>query len=71
MNSGRHEERTKRRIHAIVPWIQNPLRGVDKEHLVFAPRHEASTLELFFDLFLCVQQTLSLFSFEMVLQDAS
>jgi low temperature requirement protein LtrA len=34
-----------------VPWIQNPLQGVDKEHLVFAPRHEASTLELFFDLF--------------------
>jgi low temperature requirement protein LtrA len=34
-----------------VPWIQNPLQGVDKEHLVFAPRHEASTAELFFDLF--------------------
>ena len=34
-----------------MPWIQNPLQGVDKEHLVFAPRHEASTLELFFDLF--------------------
>jgi low temperature requirement protein LtrA len=34
-----------------VPWIQNPLQGVDKQHLVFAPRHEASTLELFFDLF--------------------
>ncbi|GAB1316400.1 hypothetical protein MFIFM68171_06610 [Madurella fahalii] len=46
-----NEERTKRRIHSIVPWIQNPLQGVDKEHLVFAPRHEASTLELFFDLF--------------------
>ncbi|KAL2131420.1 hypothetical protein VTI74DRAFT_5131 [Chaetomium olivicolor] len=46
-----HEERSKRRIHAVVPWIQNPLQGVDKEHLVFAPRHEASTLELFFDLF--------------------
>ncbi|KAK3374722.1 bacterial low temperature requirement A protein-domain-containing protein [Podospora didyma] len=45
------EERGKRRIHNIVPWIQNPLQGVDKEHLVFAPRHEASTLELFFDLF--------------------
>ncbi|KAK4235556.1 bacterial low temperature requirement A protein-domain-containing protein [Achaetomium macrosporum] len=45
------EARTKRRIHKIVPWIQNPLQGVDKEHLVFAPRHEASTLELFFDLF--------------------
>lgn len=34
-----------------MPWIQNPLQGVDKEHLVFAPRHEASTSELFFDLF--------------------
>jgi low temperature requirement protein LtrA len=34
-----------------VPWIQNPLQGVNKEHLVFAPRHEASTSELFFDLF--------------------
>jgi len=46
------EDRAKRRIHKIVPWIQNPLQGVDKEHLLFAPRHEASTLELFFDLFL-------------------
>ncbi|KAK1752812.1 bacterial low temperature requirement A protein-domain-containing protein [Echria macrotheca] len=46
-----HQDRSKRRIHTIVPWIQNPLQGVDKEHLVFAPRHEASTLELFFDLF--------------------
>ncbi|KAK3302897.1 bacterial low temperature requirement A protein-domain-containing protein [Chaetomium strumarium] len=45
------EARTKRRIHRIVPWIQNPLQGVDKQHIVFAPRHEASTLELFFDLF--------------------
>ncbi|KAH6616159.1 bacterial low temperature requirement A protein-domain-containing protein [Chaetomium sp. MPI-SDFR-AT-0129] len=43
--------RHKRRIHSIVPWIQNPLQGVDKKQLVFAPRHEASTLELFFDLF--------------------
>jgi len=47
-----HEVRTKRRIYTIVPWIQNPLQGVDKERLVFAPRQEASTLELFFDLFL-------------------
>ncbi len=46
-----HQSRAKRRIHTIVPWIQNPLQGVDKEHLVFAPRHEASTSELFFDLF--------------------
>ncbi|KAK4167042.1 bacterial low temperature requirement A protein-domain-containing protein [Cladorrhinum sp. PSN259] len=46
-----HEERHKRRIHTIVPWIRNPLQGVDKENLVFSPRHEASTLELFFDLF--------------------
>ncbi|KAH6637217.1 bacterial low temperature requirement A protein-domain-containing protein [Chaetomium tenue] len=46
-----HAARVKRRIHSIVPWIQNPLQGVDKQHLVFAPRHEASTLELFFDLF--------------------
>ncbi|KAK4185360.1 bacterial low temperature requirement A protein-domain-containing protein [Podospora australis] len=45
------EEGTNRRIHTIVPWIQNPLQGVDTEHLVFSPRHEASTLELFFDLF--------------------
>ncbi|KAK3995164.1 bacterial low temperature requirement A protein-domain-containing protein [Cladorrhinum sp. PSN332] len=45
------EERQKRRIHSIVPWIRNPLQGVDKENLVFSPRHEASTLELFFDLF--------------------
>lgn len=35
----------------MVPWIVNPLQGVDKASLVFSPRHEASTLELFFDLF--------------------
>ncbi|KAK0648006.1 bacterial low temperature requirement A protein-domain-containing protein [Cercophora newfieldiana] len=46
-----HEDRAKRRIHRVVPWIQNPLQGVDREHLLFAPRQEASTLELFFDLF--------------------
>ncbi|KAK4209741.1 bacterial low temperature requirement A protein-domain-containing protein [Rhypophila decipiens] len=44
-------EKSRRRIHRTAPWIKNPLQGVDKEHLVFAPRHEASTLELFIDLF--------------------
>ncbi|KAK5655535.1 hypothetical protein OQA88_5466 [Cercophora sp. LCS_1] len=52
-----HEQKTKRRIHVIVPWIQNPLQGVDKEHLVFAPRQEASTLELCFDLFFVANLT--------------
>ncbi|KAK3315970.1 bacterial low temperature requirement A protein-domain-containing protein [Apodospora peruviana] len=50
-NKSLDAEKSKRRIHRTAPWIKNPLQGVDKEHLVFAPRHEASTLELFFDLF--------------------
>ncbi|KAK3373090.1 bacterial low temperature requirement A protein-domain-containing protein [Lasiosphaeria ovina] len=49
--SGLEDEKDKRRIHKVAPWIKNPLQGVDKKSLVFAPRHEASTLELFFDLF--------------------
>ncbi|KAF2499666.1 hypothetical protein BU16DRAFT_279446 [Lophium mytilinum] len=40
-----------KRLHKIVPWIENPLQGASKEHLVFSQRHEANTLELFFDLF--------------------
>ncbi|KAF2810489.1 uncharacterized protein BDZ99DRAFT_520558 [Mytilinidion resinicola] len=40
-----------KRLHKIVPWIENPLQGADPQHLVFHQRHEANTLELFFDLF--------------------
>ncbi|KAF2762423.1 hypothetical protein EJ05DRAFT_1203 [Pseudovirgaria hyperparasitica] len=41
----------KRRKHTIVPWLESPLVGADVEELVFAQRHEANTIELFFDLF--------------------
>lgn len=34
-----------------MPWIEDPLEGADHEHLVFSQRHEANTVELFFDLF--------------------
>lgn len=34
-----------------MPWIEDPLAGADHEHLVFSQRHEANTVELFFDLF--------------------
>lgn len=34
-----------------MPWIESPLKGIDEESHVFSQRHEASVLELFFDLF--------------------
>ncbi|PVI04200.1 hypothetical protein DM02DRAFT_651805 [Periconia macrospinosa] len=40
-----------KRLHKTVPFIQSPLQGVDLNHLVFSQRHEANTVELFFDLF--------------------
>ncbi|KAJ9666764.1 hypothetical protein H2201_003168 [Coniosporium apollinis] len=44
-------DRLKRRKHHLVPWIENPCKGADVEELVFHQRHEANTVELFFDLF--------------------
>lgn len=38
-----------------MPWIESPLLGAERaesDELVFNQRHEANTLELFFDLFL-------------------
>jgi hypothetical protein len=56
ISSDRDEERSKRRIHKIIPWFKNPVQGVvqgaDSDHLVFAPHKEAERIELFFDLFL-------------------
>lgn len=40
-----------KRFHKIVSWIESPLQGADKDSLVFHQRHEANTVELFFDLF--------------------
>ncbi|ORX97855.1 hypothetical protein BCR34DRAFT_496585 [Clohesyomyces aquaticus] len=47
----RDTEKHLRRIHKTVPFIESPLTGADHEHLVFSQRHEANTVELFFDLF--------------------
>ncbi|KAF2263367.1 hypothetical protein CC78DRAFT_273413 [Lojkania enalia] len=44
-------EKHLKRLHKTTPWIESPLEGADHEHLVFSQRHEANTLELFFDLF--------------------
>lgn len=44
-------DRLKRRKHHLVPWIENPCKGADVQELVFHQRHEANTVELFFDLF--------------------
>ncbi|KAI9792512.1 MAG: hypothetical protein M1816_002032 [Peltula sp. TS41687] len=44
-------QRQKKRQHHIVPWIENPCVGADEAELVFHQRHEANTVELFFDLF--------------------
>ncbi|KAF2453418.1 hypothetical protein BDY21DRAFT_374763 [Lineolata rhizophorae] len=44
-------ERSKRRKHKILPFLESPLKGADLETQVFSQRHEANTVELFFDLF--------------------
>ncbi|KAF1977924.1 hypothetical protein BU23DRAFT_499937 [Bimuria novae-zelandiae CBS 107.79] len=44
-------EKHLKRLHKTVPWTSNPLEGADHENLVFSQRHEANTVELFFDLF--------------------
>ncbi|KAF2273276.1 uncharacterized protein EI97DRAFT_461161 [Westerdykella ornata] len=44
-------EKHLKRLHKTVPIIESPLTGADHEHLVFSQRHEANTVELFFDLF--------------------
>ncbi|CAI6261960.1 unnamed protein product [Periconia digitata] len=45
------KEKHLKRLHKVVPWIESPLVGADQNDLVFSQRHEANTLELFFDLF--------------------
>ncbi len=44
-------ERHLQRLHKTTPFIESPLAGADQENLVFSQRHEASSIELFFDLF--------------------
>ncbi|KAI8934573.1 hypothetical protein NX059_008271 [Plenodomus lindquistii] len=39
------------RLHKTTPLIESPLAGADHDNLVFCQRHEANTVELFFDLF--------------------
>jgi hypothetical protein len=38
-------------LHKTTPWIESPLVGADHDSLVFSQRHEANSIELFFDLF--------------------
>lgn len=54
MHTRRASEHEKYRLHEDVPWIESPLlgaEGAESDELVFHQRHEANTLELFFDLF--------------------
>ncbi|KAH7116745.1 hypothetical protein B0J11DRAFT_100205 [Dendryphion nanum] len=44
-------EKHLKRLHKTVPIIESPLSGADHDHLVFSQRHEANSVELFFDLF--------------------
>lgn len=44
-------EKHLRRLHKTTPFIESPLTGADQENLVFSQRHEANSVELFFDLF--------------------
>jgi hypothetical protein len=50
-NSMKTLEKTSRKKHTVLPWIDDPMRGADGEKMVFHQRHEADTIELFFDLF--------------------
>lgn len=45
------KERHLRRLHKTTPIIESPLVGADANSLVFSQRHEANSVELFFDLF--------------------
>ncbi|KAH7399030.1 bacterial low temperature requirement A protein-domain-containing protein [Phaeosphaeria sp. MPI-PUGE-AT-0046c] len=45
------KEKHLRRMHQSTPWIESPLVGADHNSLVFSQRHEANSIELFFDLF--------------------
>ncbi|KAF2848832.1 hypothetical protein T440DRAFT_148190 [Plenodomus tracheiphilus IPT5] len=38
-------------LHKTTPLIESPLAGADHDSLVFSQRHEANSVELFFDLF--------------------
>ncbi|KAF2466476.1 uncharacterized protein BDR25DRAFT_237244 [Lindgomyces ingoldianus] len=44
--------RSSSKQHTIVPWIETPLKGAagSDDDMIFVQRHEASPLELFFDL---------------------
>ncbi|KAL1652785.1 hypothetical protein SLS61_004767 [Didymella pomorum] len=44
-------EKHLKRLHKTTPIIESPLEGADQENLVFSQRHEANSVELFFDLF--------------------
>ncbi|KAF1852171.1 uncharacterized protein K460DRAFT_352001 [Cucurbitaria berberidis CBS 394.84] len=44
-------EKHLKRLHKTTPLIESPLVGADHQHLVFSQRHEANSIELFFDLF--------------------
>lgn len=44
-------EKHLKRLHKTIPVIESPLTGADQENLVFSQRHEANSVELFFDLF--------------------
>ncbi|KAF2036067.1 hypothetical protein EK21DRAFT_106173 [Setomelanomma holmii] len=44
-------EKHLKRLHTSTPLIESPLVGADHDTLVFSQRHEANSIELFFDLF--------------------
>lgn len=47
-----HLEKLEKSSHKEVPWVDDPFKGARKgDTFVFAQRHEADTIELFFDLF--------------------
>lgn len=45
------DEKHIARLHKTSPLIESPLAGADHDSLVFSQRHEANSIELFFDLF--------------------
>lgn len=45
------EHAKQRRRHKVLAWIGDPMEGAKAGENAFSQRHEADTIELFFDLF--------------------
>lgn len=51
-----HDSHNESSGDGTVPWFPSPMNGWNEETESFSPRHEASTIELFFDLWFVGQE---------------